>query len=521
MDAIVEQADAIEIERYRLSPLSLIAKTITSLRSIILPLVAVSIGAGSKIGILAIILILIAIILITFTFTWLSWRRFSYQIGQDGILIESGILSRNARSIPYERVQDVSVEQKLIPRLLGLAAVKFETGGGEGDEGKLEYVLYDEAENLRLLIRARKSGVTIKDSESIATHTDDEISEDESIFSMNVKRIFTLGIFNFSLVLFAVIIGALQQFDFLLPFGLEEIIDGFIDRVESDKLQNQDFMNGFNLVYGLFGVFGGLFTVIIIGMLSGQVQTFLREYGFILTQTDQGIRRRRGLITLTDVVMPLHRVQAAIIQTGPIRKRFGWHALKFTSLGSDTGKESSHMMAPLAKDYEYLPIAKRASINIPNADINYLHSHISYMTAYVILGLFFILLTLVEILWDADVGPLQWAWVITIIPITIGLLSWRYHLHMFDDRQIYVRSGFWNQKLTILPLIKTQSVDIVQGPLSQILGVGDIKFGIAGGSGLTTLTIHNIPLDIAYIIRKQCIDAAKDIDFSALIRAPK
>ena len=37
---------------------------------------------------------------------FLHWRRFSFRVGSDAIRIDSGILSRNQRTIPFDRVAD-------------------------------------------------------------------------------------------------------------------------------------------------------------------------------------------------------------------------------------------------------------------------------------------------------------------------------------------------------------------------------------------------------------------------------
>jgi len=47
---------------------------------------------------------------------------------------------------------------------------------------------------------------------------------------------------------------------------------------------------------------------LVVGMLSGIVRTFLRDWDFRLERTSKGFRRRRGMFTRTDVVMPVHRV---------------------------------------------------------------------------------------------------------------------------------------------------------------------------------------------------------------------
>ena len=66
----------------------------------------------------------------------LYWWRFT-RVGENEIRIDSGIFSRTHRSIPFDRVLDVDIIQGPVARLLGLARVKFETGGSAaaGAEG--------------------------------------------------------------------------------------------------------------------------------------------------------------------------------------------------------------------------------------------------------------------------------------------------------------------------------------------------------------------------------------------------
>ena len=72
----------------------------------------------------------------------LYWRRFEYRVGENEIRIDSGIVNRTHRSIPFDRIQDVDITQGPIARLLGLAKVKFETGGSAGEEeGVLQAIL--------------------------------------------------------------------------------------------------------------------------------------------------------------------------------------------------------------------------------------------------------------------------------------------------------------------------------------------------------------------------------------------
>ena len=90
---------------------------------------------------------------------FLYWRFFEFRVGASEIRIDSGILQRTHRSIPFDRIQDVDITQPLLARAFGLARVKFETGASAGakeDEGVLQAIALTRAQDLRALVRARR-----------------------------------------------------------------------------------------------------------------------------------------------------------------------------------------------------------------------------------------------------------------------------------------------------------------------------------------------------------------------------
>ncbi len=87
---------------------------------------------------------------------FLYWRRFEFRVGEAEIRIDSGILSRTHRSIPFDRIQDAEIAQGPVARLFGVAKVKLETGGSAGggdDEGVLQAIPLERAEQIRALVR--------------------------------------------------------------------------------------------------------------------------------------------------------------------------------------------------------------------------------------------------------------------------------------------------------------------------------------------------------------------------------
>ena len=491
-------------EGERTHPLGLLIAFINGLPQMIFPIVAVLFGtARSDKGALYTPYIIAAVLLVSLLFRWIGWMRFRFHLDEDDIRIEQGLLNRTVRSIPYDRIQDVSIEQKLLAQMFNLGEVKFETGGGEGEDAKLSYVSMERAQALRATIRARKADAT----ESVEANTTILARAKPPLFVMDNNRLVTLGIYSFSLVIFAVLGGLAQQFDFLLPFNLWDF-KKWIGIAEESGVNIDTISTSGSIIGAVFALFG----LIVLGFATGIVRTVLREYGFRLDRTERGFRRRRGLLTKTDVMMPVNRVQAANIVTGPIRKRRGWYALKFVSLAQDSKEESDYMAAPLAKLDEIWQITAEAQIMPPSADAAFQRGNIRWWLVHLVIVIPMILAAMVAVVIFAEASFTR-SLLLLFVPLgllLLGTLQWRKFRYAEDSLQLYVRRGWWRQRLTILPQVCVQNMEIVQGPLAKLSGLVTLHFGIAGG----TLELIAIPRDSAEAIRDRVMAIVAPVDFS-------
>lgn len=481
----------------RLHPLSIILKSLSMLGRNIVAIIVLHFSLFDQ-NIAYTALAALALVMLVVGVTTLIWSRFTYQVTDREIRIKSGLLNRNNRSIPFDRIQDVSLEQKLVSRLLGLATVALETGSGAGEDGQLDALSRTDAEALRDTIRDYKAGVIAADA---AANARPITIENPPLFAMDNRRIFIAGLFNFSFVLLAILGALAQNLDFLLP-------DGFFDpRTWIDALPEQQTINGLSSTVRIGWALVAILSLITIGFVSGIVRTFVREYAFRLDRVDSGqpgFRRRRGLFTLTDMVMPIHRVQAAILQSGPVREYFGWYHLKFTSLAGDASGETDHSTAPCAKLSEIEPILFECAIRpaSPHIDFQTVNPAFWWRRAIIVS----LVLTAAALGAGNFIHGGYLAILLLAIPIVLILiLNWRHHQYALADSQLYVRSGWWRRKLTILLLRKVQSVDVSQSPLDHPLDLATVTIGIAGGSTTAPLRIVDIPLQSAMDLRARLI----------------
>lgn len=502
-------------EPRRTDPKTALVGVLQSAQNAILPIIAVAFGAGPW-GLMAAIPLGLGIVGLGTLFSYLQWRRRTYTVGVQDIRVESGLISRSARSVPYERIQDVSLEQKLIPRLLGLVTVKFETGSGGGEDLDLSYLSEAEGERLRQLVRARRegapvaAGVDAADTGSVAAAEEEQA---QTLFAMGPGRIFTFGLFEFSLAVFAVLAGLTQYADSFFDVEVYDP-DTWIDAASSQAGWIEDL----GAIAQVIGAVAGLIGVFVIGSATGLVRTFAREWGFLLERTERGFRRRRGLFTKTDVVMPVHRVQGIKIGTGWLRYRFGWHGLRFVSLAQDAGA-ANHVVAPFARMEEIAPIAEAAGFHLPQESADWHRASTQYRTDSALIDAsFFIFAAIAGGTATAIFAP-RWSLLVIAVALTLAaiaalgnIIAWQFKRHALDDSQIMARAGLFSPYSQVSRRVKLHSVEISQGPIARLRGYATLHLGLAGGE----FAIPGVPVERAKAVRRALIQSMTAKDFSAL-----
>lgn len=463
----------------RLHPATLAIRALEQLPQLVLGLPSAAYFIGNT-GVGVALLFAIFGIAISVGFAFLYWRRFDYHVGEEQLIIESGILNRNRRTIPFDRIQDISLEQKLLARLFGVSVARIETGSSGGDEGELDCISREEADRLRDRIRAYRAGEVAPAEMPEKTP---EIAE-PVLYTMSVARLIIAGLFNFSLVFLAVLGGVWQYVGSYLP---------------SSYLDPRQWINTYGeqaagLVSAL-PILGFVILLVAVGAITGLTRTFAREFGFRLTRTETGLRRQRGLFTRTDVVIPLKRVQAVVITTSILKRFLGWRGMAVQSLGTDGGVGANHVVAPLAHSDDLIQILDELGSRPPPPDDQFERVsrkliYRSWLEEGIVLA---VIVVGVSLFWSG--GP----WLLALVPFfaIAPVLQYRVHDYCLDGELLFVRRGFWKQRITILPLDRAQSASLVRGLTQRGLGLATLAIGIAGASLGSPLKILDLEETVA------------------------
>ena len=389
-------------------------------------------------------------------FKVLSWWRFTYTLMPNEMYIESGVFSRNRRSIPWDRVQDVEIERGPLARVVGLAKVKLQTGGSGSDEGLLDSIALADAVALRDEIRARRGG-------TIAPAAQEPVAE-PPVFRMTLPRILQAGLFNFSVIWLAVIGGATQYFGQWLPS--REEIGAWIGLHEQQ-------------IWGMVGpvtILMALMLFLVVSTVAGVIEMLVRNYGFTLSLEHRTLRRVRGLITRSEVAIPLRRIQAARTVSHWLRRRWGLCRVEVQSMGAFGGMEELAPLASASEAEHLLSIAGDFRRIAPEhfTPVAAVHRWYDARTEALPLALCALIAGLV---WP----PAFWGLVLAALWGTVQTIAARPHGWRVAGDLLQVRQGWFSQDHWLLPLANIQSVSLSIGPVQRRLGLATVAIDSAGG----------------------------------------
>ncbi|WP_028544052.1 PH domain-containing protein [Paenibacillus taiwanensis] len=280
-------------------------------------------------------------------FGLMGWRRHTYQLEADKLVIRKGVFFLEERSIFYGRIHSVNTEQPLLQRILGVVQLKIELPGGKADgDGVLPAI--SAAESIRLqawireqmnkavsekasstiagnganvdpedVLRSQQASLTEFDSniasgDAVGSFLRDDVPQQpkqETIFNISGKQIVMAAFtsINIGLVM-TFIAGVISLADDILP----------------KKVYERTIEQATELLPGWWGM--AIVGFILAWLLSALL--YIVKYGkFRVTREGTHIAISYGLIEKKAHTFQAERVQAVIFKESLLQQAFGYGKL--------------------------------------------------------------------------------------------------------------------------------------------------------------------------------------------------
>ena len=478
-----------QIFEKRLHPFTLLYRLVVALPNAALPIIFV-IYSGNT-GEWAYIFISLFLGLFILPGILLNYFYFDYTITEQEVVIRSGILSKKERHIKIDRIQNVTITQNFLHKLMRIAKVQLETAGDATTEGNLDSVSIADSERIREIIRnhqhEKSTAAIYEDGENVVEKL--EAEEENIIFSMSLWDTIRYGAVRFRpivLVASAWIFSMVSQFNPNWTEELEVILEsGYKEYIK----QLDIFMLVVYIVAGVFLVL--LFSWIIDILLT--VNTY---HKFKLVSEKGKLLTSQGLFSSQKGAIPLKKLQMMVIKSNPITRKLNFYRLDLQTAGfggGDGTKAKSETAIPFAK----LSQVKEIISKIRNVEIPEVFTKVSPKTIRraVVKYLVFSIPVGFALYFTFDSF-----WILLILIPIIGFaafIRYQYRGYHVENNQIIVKQGFWFQKISIIPIEKIQTLHMRSSYFQRRLGLATVEIDTAATVYGNDASIIDIDIDVA------------------------
>ena len=459
------------------------------------------------------------------------YHRFTYELTPETFDVASGVFSRQAREIPYRRIQNVDVRQGMVQRLLGLAVVELETAGGGDTEARLEYVSRAEADRIQREVRRltaeaeagtgtgtgieaggdepAPSAATepVTDADAVASAgrsaTADASTDAADAASGGSQRVRTL-LFELELrelLLYAA--TAIRPGTAVLPVFLLAFVTG-----------DSSLLPGFVLELTA----GAAIATIVVpwavatAVLSAAF-TITRYYGFRLGREGNDFVYERGLIERHSGSIPVEKVQSVTITDNPLQRAIGYAGLWVETAGYGPGDSSgSEPTVPFAAETRVYGFGERITeLERPQFESLPKLARRRYLARYTVLAAIVVAIAYAA----AQVSGLE-RWYVAAIAFAAAPpaahLKWTNMGYYAGDDHLVVRRGFWKRRTTVIPYYRIQTLTTRRSLFQRRLGLASVVVDTASSRTFSwsAPTIENVALETARDLHEGSRDSLRE-----------
>ena len=400
-----------------------------------------------------VVAVVLVIAAVGFLYATIAWRVTKFVVDDEAVHLHTGVLFRQQRQARLDRLQAVDIVQPIVARIFGLAELKLEVAGGAGSAIKLAFLKESEANALRNELLARAAGV-------VTTEGGVEAAVPPTPPERHVVA-----------VPFSRLIGSIV----LTP--LVVLLVGFVIFATIAMIVAQDPGVVAALLPALFAAGSVVWT------------RFNQGFNFRAAVAPDGIRLRHGLTEARSQTLPPGRIQAVRLQRYVLWRWPDWWRVEVNvaGYGPKQGVTETVLLPVGTRDEALLAlwlVLPDLGVADPRAFLDAALSGSGSAHGF-------------------TTCPRRARW--------ISPLAWWVQGVALTSRAAVLRCGRFSRQVDLIPLERTQSVGISQGPIERRFDVATLELHSTQGSIRPRLD-HLAAADVARL-------AAEVVDLSRAARA--
>ena len=430
-----------------------------------------------------------------------AWRYFNlrYLIADGELIVREGVIFKNVRHVPLERIQSIDSTQNFLHRLLNVADVRVETAGNTEPEAELRVLSIAARDQLRGIVFSANGAPSPEAVNKEAIQPTTQLSGPTFDFHLPAPELALLGLNPLKgLAILGVGLGLAGQLGLLENAS----IGGFFKTLLSGASLASNFAMGVAVVFAV-----GL-AILLLSMAA----TFVGLHDFTLTRTGAEFRVQCGLFTRRTTTVPIGRVQYVIVRANPILRALNRSSIQIETAGgkNEDERHTQRWLMPVVRN-EFVPSLLHAidpAIDLecvdwqaltPRAGRRRLFRALRFSLVFAIPPLFFLES------WGALVLALGQ-------PVVTGLLlalAHKTHLAIGWASSPFgtlMRTGVFTKSIGIALAGRVQAITVQSSPFDRRYGHATFRIDTAGaGREGNKVSIEFMSRDVAVRLRDQLL----------------
>jgi putative membrane protein len=403
----------------------------------------------------------------------IHYLNYKFWVTDKEVIVNEWFFRLKKISVPFDRIQSVSLEQTFLQKILDVYQVKIDTAGSSSDEVNLKALDIEQALEFKAFLQEKTTQDIDANAELDRPADATPLAHGE--VNKNGRTLLQLGFGK--LILVGLTVNHLKSSVYIFA-GIFYIFQ-ITERLRLEKYAaNQIAESGVQFAsLGLWLKLLGLFVAI--SLVVSLASSILKYYNLKFTDFGKYLVASHGLLKTSEVHLRERRIQKISLVQNPLQKLVNFQELRFKQVGKDVQSSlvipgiSSEIATDLLLEYsEGASASWKAKIDIhPSRSIFLLTQFALFSLFFIGVGFFF---PISLILW-----PLLLVWSF------LGIFYWRsfkfYQVNLLKTG-LEKKTVFFEQREVFIRYEKIHAVVLSSNPISKIFGYRRVTLCTAGGN---------------------------------------
>ncbi len=406
-------------------------------------------------------LIILGFIIIVVIVAYVNFISFKYYIDEekDEFVVQKGFFSKSKIVIKFSNILQVNITQNVLQKALSLYSLTLDTAGSD----KVEVDLYA----LEGTIASTLKRILLAKINKIVGHNDDlSHNSDTNLIDSTRQRQSLVSLPERNILLFSLFSNYRQGFALFLAFiayilqHLLEALDTFDTDVDSLEVP-QYLSNSLFLILLVLALL-----LVTIPFVINMVRYFFKYYDFSIVRNEAGtFSMQYGLFKKVNTIFNQDKVQLVLFKQNRLLKRFGIGIVSLKQLVSDLAKADKTSV-----DIPGITVSDKEIVyNLALGEDIYINQQLLKPRIGLFINMLFkaflLFSILAVVLIQMDIASMIFYPVLIVGILGAAVYSYFYYISytlVFSHSHIIKRYGVWNEKELIIPISRTQGVEVSQ-----------------------------------------------------------